>query len=58
LYSLLSDVIYPTPDVLDTEIDAVLDQSVGPEDYHRDDAVRDAVLEHFQASLERMNRLP
>jgi Flp pilus assembly protein TadD len=57
LYSLLSDVIYPTPDVLDTEIDAVLDRSVGPEDYHRDDAVRDAVLEHFQASLERMTRI-
>ena len=57
LYSLLSDVIYPTTDILDTEIDAVLDRSIGPEDYHRDDAVRDAVLEHFRASLERMTRI-
>jgi Flp pilus assembly protein TadD len=56
-YSLLSDVVYPEPDVLDTEIDNLLDQSVGPEDYHRDDAVRDAVLEHYRLSLERMTRI-
>ncbi len=54
LYSLLSDIVYPTPDVLDTEIDAVLDNSIGPEAYHRDDAMRAAVLEHFRMSLERM----
>jgi len=54
LYSLLSDILYPTPDVLSTEIDALLDNSIGPEDYHRDDAMRDAVLEHFRISLERM----
>ncbi|MEJ2340336.1 MAG: hypothetical protein P8Y15_15800, partial [Gemmatimonadales bacterium] len=57
LYSLLSDVIYPRKDVLETEIDAVLDNSVGPEDYHRDDPMRDAVLEHFRISLQRMTRI-
>ena len=57
LYSLLSDVIYPAQDMLDTEIDAVLDRSIGPGDYHRDDVMRDAVLEHFRLSLERMTRI-
>jgi tetratricopeptide (TPR) repeat protein len=57
LYSLLSDVIYPRKDVLETEIDALLDDSVGPEDYHRDDPMRDAVLEHFRISLQRMIRI-
>jgi Flp pilus assembly protein TadD len=56
-YSLLSDVVYPPQDVLDTEIDALLDKSVGPEDYHRDDAMRGAVLEHYRISLERMTRI-
>ena len=54
LYSLLSDIAYPTPEVLATEIDALLDNSIGPEEYHRDDVLRDAVLEHFRISLERM----
>ena len=53
-YTVLSDIVYPTETVLDTEIDAVLDNSVGPEDYRRDDARRDAVLEHFRLSLQRM----
>ena len=57
LYSLLSDVIYPAEDVLDTEIDAALDRSIGPEDYHRDDVMRDAVLEHFRLSLEQLTRI-
>jgi len=35
----------------------VLDKSVGPEDYHRDDPLRGAVLEHSRSSLERMSRL-
>ncbi|NNK64525.1 MAG: SGNH/GDSL hydrolase family protein, partial [Gemmatimonadetes bacterium] len=54
LYSAMSDVLYPEQDVLDTELDVVLDQSVGPEDYRRDDTMRDAVLEHFRSSVERM----
>ncbi|MDX1578770.1 MAG: tetratricopeptide repeat protein, partial [Gemmatimonadota bacterium] len=57
LYSLLSDVIYPSKEVLETEVDAVLDNSVGPEAYHRDDAMHGAVLEHFRISLERMVRI-
>ena len=57
LYSLLSDIIYGRRDVLATEVDAVLDNSVGPEDYHRDDAMRDAVLEHFRISLKRMTHV-
>ena len=57
LYSLLSDIIYGRRDVLATEVDAVLDNSVGPEDYHRDDAMRDAVLEHFRISLKRMTHI-
>jgi Flp pilus assembly protein TadD/lysophospholipase L1-like esterase len=54
LYSLLSDLIYERENVLATEVDAILDNSVGPADYHRDDAMRDAVLEHFRFSLTRM----
>jgi len=54
LYSLLSEIVYGRKDVLATEVDAVLDNSVGPEDYHRDDAMRDAVLEHFRISLKHM----
>jgi len=54
LYSVMSDLIVDRVDVLPTEVDAVLDHSVGPEDYHRDDALRDVVLDHFRASLERM----
>jgi Flp pilus assembly protein TadD/lysophospholipase L1-like esterase len=57
LYSLISDVVYPTPDVLDAEIDEVLNHSIGPETYHRDDAMRDATLEHFRISLDRMARI-
>ena len=57
LYSLLSDVIYSRKDILATEVDALLDKSVGPDDYHRDDEMRGAVLEHFQVSLERMTRI-
>ena len=57
LYSLLSDITHRKEDVLGAEVDAVLDNSVGPEAYHRDDAVRDAVLEHFRTSLQRMTRI-
>jgi len=57
LYSLLSDFIYERKNVLATEVDAILDNSVGPTDYHRDDAMRDAVLEHFRISLKRMAQI-
>lgn len=54
LYSVMADVMIDRGDVLSTEVDAVLDRSVGPEDYHRDDVLVDAVLEHFRTSIERM----
>lgn len=57
LYSLMAKVAYEEQDVLPTEVDTVLDNSVGPEDYHRDDAMRDAVLAHFRSNLNRMNRI-
>jgi len=57
LYSLLSDLIYERENVLAPEVDAILDNSVGPTDYHRDDAMRDAVLEQFRISLKRMAQL-
>ncbi len=33
--------------ILPTEVDALLDRSVGPEDYHRDDKMRDAINDGF-----------
>jgi Flp pilus assembly protein TadD len=57
LYTVLSDLIVDRGDVLPTEVDAVLDRSVGPEAYHRDDVQRDAVLEHFDTSLRRMSEI-
>jgi Flp pilus assembly protein TadD len=57
LYSLLSDLIYERENVLATEVDAILDNSVGPADYHRDDMMREAVLEHFRISLKRMAQI-
>lgn len=57
IYSLLSGVITPGKDTLATEVDAVLDNSIGPDDYYRDDEMRDAVLEHFRISLKRMTRI-
>jgi len=55
IYSLLSNIINGKKDVLETEVDALLDNSVGPDDYHRDDTMRDAVLEHFRISMKRMS---
>jgi Flp pilus assembly protein TadD len=57
LYSALYDVSYGQREVLSTEVDAVLDHSVGPEDYHRDDEMRVAVVEHYRESLTRMTRI-
>ncbi len=54
IYTLLNDLINKSEEVLPTEVDALLDHSVGPEDYHRDDAMRDAVIEDYRKSLLRM----
>ncbi|MEM7587172.1 MAG: tetratricopeptide repeat protein [Acidobacteriota bacterium] len=39
---------------LDDEVRTLLDASVGPSEYYRDDALHEQVLEHFQFSLARM----
>ena len=57
LYSALYDVTYDREAVLSTEVKALLDRSVGPEDYHRDDEMRVAVLDHYRASLTRMTHI-
>jgi Flp pilus assembly protein TadD len=57
LYSALYDVSYESGAVLPAEVKAVLDRSVGPDDYHRDDEMRDAVLDHFQISLTLMTHI-
>lgn len=40
--------------LLDDEVRTLLDASVGPDDYHRDDDFRQRVLEHFRYSLARI----
>ncbi|HYW78717.1 MAG TPA: tetratricopeptide repeat protein, partial [Thermoguttaceae bacterium] len=42
------------PNLLAAEVDALLDHSVGPKDYHRDDVLRDQVIEHYRYNLNRM----
>jgi tetratricopeptide (TPR) repeat protein len=39
---------------LDDEVRTLLDSSVGPDAYHRDDRLRDQVLSHYRFSLARM----
>lgn len=47
-----------TPDdgryILDTEVDALLDNSAGLDLYHRDDALRRTIVAHYALNLERM----
>ncbi|MBC8183747.1 tetratricopeptide repeat protein [candidate division KSB1 bacterium] len=57
LYSLLYEVTNKRDEVLSTEVKALLDRSVGPEDYHRDDEKRVAVLDHYRNSLTRMTHI-
>ncbi len=57
LYSLLSDIIYPRQTVLTTEVKPLLDNSVGPDDYHRDDQMRDAILNDYETNLLRMTNI-
>lgn len=44
----------PDNAMLPGEVSAILDESVGPDAYHRDDTLRGIVLEHFRLNLERM----
>lgn len=41
-------------DLLPAEVDTRLDQSIGPDAYHRDDPMRHVVVDHFEANLRRM----
>jgi len=42
------------PNLLAGEVDTLLDHTIGPKDYHRDDALRDQVLQHYRYNLDRM----
>lgn len=44
-------------DLLAAEVDAVLDHTVGPASYQRNDAQRQRILEHFEFNLARMAML-
>jgi len=57
LYSVLYDVTYERDAILPTEVKTLLERSVGPEDYHRDDEMRDAILDHYRTSLIRMTHI-
>jgi tetratricopeptide (TPR) repeat protein len=54
LYTILYNLMYKRKEVLPTEVKALLDESAGPEDYHRDDAMRDAILDDYEKSLNRI----
>ncbi len=41
-------------DTLAADVVAVLDRSIGPDDYTRNDPLRDNILEHYRISLKRM----
>ncbi len=58
-FSLVSATLAPPrrTNLLPAEVDAILDRSVGPEAYTRDDRLRASVLEHFRDNLTRMARL-
>jgi Flp pilus assembly protein TadD len=54
IYTLLSEIIYKPDADLSTEVNPLLDNSVGPEDYHRNDEMRNAILNEYEASLLRI----
>jgi len=58
-FSLLQRLIKREPsadgdELLPEDVDAILDRSVGPDAYHRDETWRADVLTHFETTLERM----
>ena len=53
----MNDIIYKRDAVLSTEVKPLLDNSSGPDYYHRDDEMRDAVLNDFETSLLRMTNI-
>ena len=42
------------PEKLDGEVNAILDQSVGPEDYERDEELESQVLDHYRYNMARI----
>lgn len=53
-FALINNQQKPTQAQLAAEVDTILDHSVGPKDYQRDDQLRGDVLEHYRVSLQRM----
>jgi tetratricopeptide (TPR) repeat protein len=48
------DLVESKVDVLRGEVDEILNHTVGPVDYHRDDVWRAKVLHHYETNLRRM----
>ena len=44
-------------DRLDGEVDEILNHTVGPESYHRDDVLKRQIIIHYRLNLERMVRI-
>lgn len=57
LLGLKPDKSSPAVDILPGEVETILERSVGPESYHRDDEMRRQVLEHYRFNLNRMIEL-
>lgn len=51
IYSLLHNIFFDQQDLLSEEVKPILDNSVGPKDYHRDDQLRSVVLKDYENSL-------
>jgi len=49
-----SDLTTANVDALSGEVDEILNHTVGPVDYHRDDVWRAKVIHHYEANLKRM----
>lgn len=57
-HRLLPDRLRPSrPAELAGEVDTILEHSIGPAEYHRDTAWQEAVVAHFDCSLDRMAAL-
>jgi tetratricopeptide (TPR) repeat protein len=50
----LRGTLSPPSEQLPGEVDEMLNHSIGPQDYHRDDRWRDNVLRHYEFNLDRM----
>ena len=44
----------PANEILSAEVDEMLNHSIGPEQYHRDDLWQDKVFQHYELNLARM----